>query len=63
MQTTFSHHKLIRYGGFAGKENIESKSYIVADSEITYQCSMKEKNYGRQAESAHQGFNGECLYR
>ena len=33
-------------GGFDGKENTESKSYIVADSEITYQCSMKEKNTG-----------------
>jgi hypothetical protein len=42
--TDFSFHKLILYGGHDGKESAQSKSYIVADSEIIYQCSMTEKN-------------------
>src|ERR1700733_15369233 len=44
--TDFSSHKLIGYGGSDGKKGSESKSYIVADSEIIYQCSMTEKNTG-----------------
>ena len=44
--TDFSSHKLIGYGGSDGKKGSECKSYIVADSEIIYQCSMTEKNTG-----------------
>jgi hypothetical protein len=44
--TDFSSHKLIGYGASDGKKDSKSKSYIVADSEIIYQCSMTEKNTG-----------------
>jgi hypothetical protein len=39
-------HKLILYGGYDGKETAQYKSYIVADSEIIYQCNMTQKNTG-----------------
>ena len=45
-QTDFAYHKSIRYDGSDGKEDSRSKSYIFADSEIIYQCSMREKNTG-----------------
>jgi hypothetical protein len=44
--TDFSSHKLTEYGEHDGKETAQSKSYIVADSEIIYQCDMTQKNNG-----------------
>ena len=44
-ETGFRCRKLIRYGGYDGKET-QYKSYIVADSEIIYQCNMRQKNTG-----------------
>jgi hypothetical protein len=40
------YRKSIGYGGYAGKETAQYKSYIVADSEIVYQCNMTQKNTG-----------------
>jgi hypothetical protein len=40
-KTDFSYDKFVRYG-----EDARSVSYIAADSEIIYQCSMREKNTG-----------------
>jgi hypothetical protein len=45
-RTDFSCHKSIRYGEHAGTETAPSRSYIVADSEIIYQCDMRQKNTG-----------------
>ena len=45
-RTDFSYHKLTNYGGQDGKESAPSKSYIVADSEIIYQCTMTQKSTG-----------------
>jgi hypothetical protein len=44
--TGFRYHKSIRYGGYDGKETAQYRSYIVADSEIIYQCNMRQKNTG-----------------
>jgi hypothetical protein len=44
--TDFSSHKLTGYGEHDGKETAQSKSFIVADSEIIYQCDMTQKNTG-----------------
>jgi hypothetical protein len=45
-KTDFRCHKSIRYGGYDGKEAAQYKSYIVADSDIVYQCTMTQKNTG-----------------
>ena len=45
-RTDFSYHTLVPDDGSAGKEDSQSKSYIFADSEIIYQCSMREKDTG-----------------
>ena len=45
-KTDFRWRKSFAYAGCDGKEAAQYESYIVADSEITYQCSMKEKNTG-----------------
>ena len=45
-KTGFRYRKSIRSGGYEGKETGQYKSYIVADSEITYQCNMTQKNTG-----------------
>jgi hypothetical protein len=45
-KTDFRCHKSIRYGGHDGKEAAQYKSYIVADSDIVYQCTMTRKNTG-----------------
>jgi len=45
-KTDFSYHQIIRYDGYDDKEVSQSKSYIFADSEIIYQCSMREKSTG-----------------
>ena len=44
-RTDFS-YKPAPYDGSDGKEDSQSKSYIFADSEIIYQCSMREKDTG-----------------
>jgi hypothetical protein len=44
-RTDFS-YKPTPYDGSDGKEDSQSKSYIFADSEIIYQCSMREKDTG-----------------
>jgi hypothetical protein len=44
--TDFGYHKLTGYGEHDGKENAQSKSCIVADSVIIYQCYMTQKNTG-----------------
>jgi hypothetical protein len=45
-KTDFRYPKSIRYGGYDRKETAQYKPYIVADSEITYQCNMTQKNTG-----------------
>ena len=35
-----------RYGGYDRKETAQYQPYIVADSEIIYQCNMTQKNTG-----------------
>ena len=45
-KTDFRYPKSIRYGGYDGKEAAQYKSYIVADSEIIYQCNMTQKSTG-----------------
>ena len=45
-KTGFGYRKSIRYDGYDGKETAQYKSYIVADSEIIYQCNMTQKNTG-----------------
>ena len=45
-ETEFTYPKSIRYGGYARKKSVQCKAYIVADSEITYQCYMTQKNTG-----------------
>ena len=46
MKTDFRYPKPIRYGGDHGKETAQYNPYIVADSEIIYQCNMTQKNTG-----------------
>jgi hypothetical protein len=38
--------KSIRYGAYDRKEATRYRPYIVADSEIIYQCNMRQKNTG-----------------
>jgi hypothetical protein len=45
-KTGLRYRKSIRYGGYDGKETAQYKPYIVADSEIIYQCNMTQKNTG-----------------
>jgi hypothetical protein len=45
-KTDFRYPKSIRYGGYDGKETAQYSPYIVADSEIIYQCNMTQKNTG-----------------
>ena len=45
-KTDFRYPKSIRYGGYDRKETAQYKPYIVADSEIIYQCDMTQKNTG-----------------
>jgi hypothetical protein len=45
-KTDFRDPKPIRYGGDDGKETAQYNPYIVADSEIIYQCNMTQKNTG-----------------
>jgi hypothetical protein len=42
----FRYRTSILYDGYDGKETAQYKSYIVADSEIIYQCTMTQKNTG-----------------
>jgi hypothetical protein len=50
-KTDFRYPKLIRYGGYDGKETAQYKPYIVADSEIIYQCYMTQKNTGARRQA------------
>jgi hypothetical protein len=45
-KTDFRYPKSIRYGGYDGKETAQYSPYIVADSEIIYQCNRTQKNTG-----------------
>ena len=45
-EKNFRFPKSIRYGGYDRKETAQYKPYIVADSELIYQCSMTRKNTG-----------------
>src|ERR1700726_1349010 len=45
-KTDFRYPKSLGYGGYDGKEAAQYKSYIVADSEIIYQCNMTQKSTG-----------------
>jgi hypothetical protein len=45
-KTDFRCRKSFGYGGGDGKEAAQYGSYIVADSEIIYQCTMTQKNTG-----------------
>jgi hypothetical protein len=45
-KTDFRYCKSIRDGGYDRKETAQYKPYIVADSEIIYQCNMTQKNTG-----------------
>jgi hypothetical protein len=45
-KTDFRCHKSICYGGYDGKEAAQYKSYIVADSDIVYQCALTQKVTG-----------------
>jgi hypothetical protein len=45
-KTDFRYPKPIRYGGDHAKETTQYNPYIVADSEIIYQCNMTQKNTG-----------------
>jgi hypothetical protein len=45
-KTDLRYRESIRYGGNDGKETAQYKPYIVADSEIIYQCNMTQKNTG-----------------
>ena len=53
-KTCFRYRKSIRSGGYDGKET-QYKSYIVADSEIIYQCNMRQKNTGARRKAASAG--------
>jgi hypothetical protein len=50
-ETDFRCHKLIPEGGSDGKEVAQYNSYIVADSEIIYQCTMTERITGAKREA------------
>jgi hypothetical protein len=50
-ETDFRYPKSIRYGGFDRKEAAQYKPYIVADSEIIYQCNMTQKNTGARRQA------------
>jgi hypothetical protein len=45
-ETDFRYPKSIRNGGYDRNETAKYKPYIVADSEIIYQCDMTQKNTG-----------------
>jgi hypothetical protein len=45
-KTDFRYRKSISYGGYDQQETAQYKPYIVADSEIIYQCNMTQKNTG-----------------
>jgi hypothetical protein len=45
-KTDFRYRKTILPGGDDGKETAQDLSYIVADSEVIYQCYMTQKNTG-----------------
>ena len=45
-KTDFRYPKPVRHGGDDGKETGQYNPYIVADSEIIYQCNLTEKNTG-----------------
>jgi len=49
--TDFRCPKSIRHGGYDGKETAQSTPYIVADSEIIYQCYMTQKSTGARREA------------
>jgi hypothetical protein len=45
-KTDFRYRKSIYYSGYDRKETALYKTYIVADSEIIYECNMTQKNTG-----------------
>jgi hypothetical protein len=45
-KTDFKYRKSFAYGGCDRKEAAQCESYIVADSEIIYQCTMTQKSTG-----------------
>lgn len=47
-KTDFRCRKSFGCGGCDGKEAAQYGSYVVADSEIVYQCTMKQKNTGAE---------------
>jgi hypothetical protein len=49
--TDFRCPKSIRHGGYDGKETAQYTPYIVADSEIIYQCYMTQKSTGARREA------------
>jgi hypothetical protein len=50
-KTDFRYPKSIRYGGHDGKETAQYKPYIVADSEIIYECHMTQKYTGARRQA------------
>ena len=45
-KTAFRDGKSIHYDGYDQKKTAQYKAYIVADSEIIYECNMTQKNTG-----------------
>jgi hypothetical protein len=45
-KTDFRYPKPVRHGGDDGKETAQYNPYIVADSEIIYQCNLTQKDNG-----------------